>query len=149
MRNLLPSLRLRLTHVFPLAVLIDALAHLAEARAEVTAARVECPVVHEKLEEKKKTTSEFEQRANSAELEVAFLRKELNTTLTELSTERLRSAGFSHIMRVHARDVFNDFRQVYEELGAALHSLELEGEGLFDRWAAWLRRETTGLPVVI
>jgi hypothetical protein len=135
MRNLLPSLRLRLTHVFPLAVVIDALAHLAEARAEVTAARVECSVVREKLE-KKKTASEFEQRAKSAELEVAFLRKELNTTLTELSVERLRSAGFTHIMRVHVRDVFNDFRQVYEELGAALHPLELEGEGLFDRWAA-------------
>lgn len=57
---------------------------------------------------------------------------ELNIVLAELSVERLCPAGFAHSMWVHAWYVFNDFHQVYEELGAALHLLDLEGEGLFD-----------------
>jgi predicted nuclease with TOPRIM domain len=112
---------------------------LVQARAEAASARVECLAIHEKLEEKKKALSEFEQRAKSAESEVSLLRKELNTTLTELSAERLCSEGFIDSMQLHAHDVFNDFRRVYEELGATLHPLDLEGEGLFDCWAAaWL-----------
>jgi hypothetical protein len=84
---------------------------LVQARAEATTARVECSAIHEKLEDKKKATSEFEQRAKSAESEVALLRKELNTTLTELSTEHLRSVGFVDSMHVHAHDIFNDFAE--------------------------------------
>lgn len=51
---------------------------------------------------------------------------------TELSVERLCSAGFAHSVWVHARYVFNDFHEVYDELGVALHLPDLEGEGLFD-----------------
>jgi hypothetical protein len=29
------------------------------------------------------------------------------------------------------------------ELGAVVHPLDLDGEGLFNRWEAWLRIETT------
>lgn len=57
---------------------------------------------------------------------------ELNIVRTELSVERLCSAGFAHSVWVHARYVFNDFHEVYDELGVALHLPDLEGEGLFD-----------------
>jgi hypothetical protein len=80
---------------------------------------------------------------------VAFLCKELESTLSELSVERLRSTGFAHNMQVHAQYVFNDFSQVFEELGAVVHLLDFDGEGLFDRWVAWLRTENIGLPNMI
>jgi hypothetical protein len=52
-------------------------------------------------------------------------------------------------MQVHAQYVFNDFSQVFEELGAVVHLLDFDGEGLFDRWVAWLRTENIGLPNMI
>jgi hypothetical protein len=45
--------------------------------------------------------------------------------------------------------MFDNFRRVYEELEATIHSLDLEGEGLFDRYIVWLRTETMRLPDVI
>lgn len=69
-------------------------------------------------------------------MEVGFLRKQLDTAITELSIERLRSTGFTNSVRVHAQAVFSDFSRVYEELEATIHPLDLKGKGLFDRWMA-------------
>lgn len=62
-----------------------------------------------------------------------------------MSVERLRSTGFAHNVQVHAQYIFNDFSQVFEELGAVVHLLDFDGEGLVDRWSACLRTENTGL----
>lgn len=71
-------------------------------------------------------------------MEVGFLRKQIDTSITELSVERLRSTGFTNSVRVHAHAVLNDFSRVYEELEATIHPLDLKGKGLFDRWMAQL-----------
>jgi hypothetical protein len=69
--------------------------------------------------------------------------------MCELFAECLISVRFTHNMLVNARVVFNDFSLVYEELAVVVHPLDLEGEGLFDRWTVWLQTETTWLPYVI
>jgi hypothetical protein len=38
---------------------------------------------------------------------------------------------------------------VYQELGDVVHPLDLDGEGLFQRWTTWLWMETAGLSEVI
>jgi hypothetical protein len=52
-------------------------------------------------------------------------------------------------VQTNARVIFEDFRRVYELLGAANHPLEFEGDNLFDHWTKWLRTEMHGLPDVI
>lgn len=51
------------------------------------------------------------------------MRKELEMAMNKLFVERLRSAGFAHSVQVYVRAMFNDFRQVHEELGATIHPI--------------------------
>lgn len=46
-----------------------------KAQEEAAAARAECSNVRDRLKEKKKEATEFEQRAKSTKAEVAFLKK--------------------------------------------------------------------------
>lgn len=96
-------------------------------------AKAESSALHDKLKEKKKEVVVFEQEAKSAKAEVGFLRKQLDTMISKLFANRLRLAGFANSVWVHAQIVFSDFSPVYEELGASIHPLDLEGKGLFNR----------------
>jgi hypothetical protein len=54
-----------------------------------------CSTIRVKLKQKKAEALRFEQRAKSAESEVAFLPKELATADSELSPDRLCSVGLA------------------------------------------------------
>jgi hypothetical protein len=78
------------------------------------------------------------------------LKKELESTLGDLSVKRLRSVGFAQAIQSYAQAMFDGFRRIYEELGShTIHPLDLEGEGLFDRYTAWQRTKVMVLFDVI
>lgn len=56
-------------------------------------AKAESSTLHDNLKEKKKEATVFEQEAKSTKAEVGFLRKQLDTAISELFVDRLRSAG--------------------------------------------------------
>lgn len=78
------------------------------------------------------------------------MKKELESTLGDLSVKRLRSVGFAQAIQSYAQAMFDGFRRIYEELGShTIHPLDLEGEGLFDRYTAWQRTKVMVLLDVI
>jgi septal ring factor EnvC (AmiA/AmiB activator) len=84
---------------FQLAIIANALAPLVKVREEAAVARAECLSHNDKLKEKKRETSTLEQQTKYTKTEVGFLMKELNTTLRDLSAERLCSMGFARLCR--------------------------------------------------
>lgn len=139
-----------------LAVVATALAPLTRAREEAGASKKRVAKAKRELKLKKKEATDVVKKVDSVVAEKSFFKKELESARAEqekmakeLSEHRLRAEGFTQSVQVRVRTIFEDFRQVYERLGATVHPLELEGENLFDLCTEWLSVETRRLPVVI